>query len=194
MDDEQQAEQAEAMEFLGPLLAPFHEGWHGAQSTYLSYDKKHTAEHDDTTAANCVRCHMWHYIQGQMDGRAGVNLLYSRGLKLVNYYDKYLLRFKKVDKFGLHQNVHTEQQDAFDRGADIPGLPPAAIRLTSGYQLAPGAETIERVVIARVYDRSVVWASAVDVIAAEARWEDITPARFGGTSRLDARFARRGRA
>src|SRR3954468_4235136 len=93
MDEELQAEQAEAMTFLQPLLVPFHEGWHSAQSTYRAYDPKHTADHDDSAAASCVRCHMWTYVRNQIDGMPGVVLLNRRGLDLLNYFDHYVFRF-----------------------------------------------------------------------------------------------------
>src|SRR5215207_7906278 len=130
MDDDFEAEQTESMDFLEPLLVHFHEGWHGAQSRYRSYDPEHLADHDDTCAANCVRCHMWGFVQNQIGDMPGVNLLDVRGLKLLNYHDKYVLRFKKVDRLGLHQNYQTEQQDDFDRNVVFPEFPSEAIRLT----------------------------------------------------------------
>lgn len=186
MDDVYEAEQSAAMEFLAPLLVPFHEGWHAAHGTYKAYDPAHTADHDDTTAANCVRSHMWAYVQNQIAERPGVNLLNVRGLKLLNFHDRYVLRFKQVDRTGLHQNYQTEQQNDFDEGATLPKIPPAAIRLTSGYQLNAGADTIERILIARVYARSVLWLAQVNVVAADAEWADITPVRFPGTRRVQA--------
>jgi hypothetical protein len=195
MTDEQLVdEQEEAMSFLDPLLVLFHEGWHASQAKYRSYDPEHTVEHDDSTAASCVRCHMWAYVRRQIDGRPGVTLLNVRGLKLLNFFDRYVLRFKQVNKAGLHTNFPTEQQNDFDQDVDLPDLPPAAIRLTSGYQLTAGGDAIERVVVARILGRSVLWLSQVNVVQAEAEWTDITPARLAGMSRVDARFRRAGRA
>jgi hypothetical protein len=191
--DELQAEQAEAMDFLGPLLPLFHEGWHSAHATYRDYDPKHTADHDDSTAASCVRCHMWAYVQNQIAGRPGVNLLNVRGLDLLNYYDRYVFRFKKVNKIGLHRNYPTDQQDDFDKDIPFPELPPAAIRLTSGYQPNEAADAVERVLVTRVLGRSVLWVSQINVVAAEPIWADITPTRLRGTSRVDARWQRAGR-
>jgi hypothetical protein len=194
MDDGLDAEQNEAMEFLEPLLVLLHEGWHAAHSKYRSYDPEHTADHDDSTAASCVRSHMWAYVQNQIDGRPGVTLLNVRGLKLLNYFDRYVLRFKQVNKAGLHHNYPTDQQNDFDQNVTLPELPPEAIRLTSGYQLSAAGDSIERVMIARILGKSALWLSQINVIAAEPVWEDITPARFAGTARVDARFRRRGSA
>jgi hypothetical protein len=115
-----------------------------------------------------------------------------KNLKLLNFYDRYVLRFKQVNKFGMHQNYPTEQQHEFDRDVPLDGIPPAAIRLTSGYQLNAAGDAIERVLIARILGRSALWLSQINVISAEAAWEDITPARFSGTRRVDARFRRGG--
>lgn len=192
MDDDFSAEQIEAMDFLKPLLPLLHEGWHSAFGKYQDYAPAHRADHDDTTAANCVRSHMWAYVQNQIGGMSGINLLNVRGLKLANYFDRYVLRFKQVDKAGMHANYQTEQQTDFDRNLPLPEVPPAAIRLTSGYQLNEAADAIERVMIARILGRSILWLSQINVVAAEPVWENIAPARFAGTGRIDARFRRAG--
>jgi hypothetical protein len=194
MHDPNEMEQNEAMEFLEPLLVPLHEGWHSAHAKYLSYDPEHTADHDDSTAASCVRSHMWAYVRNQLDGRPGVTLLNVRGLKLLNFFDRYVLRFKQVNGNGMHHNYPTNQQNDFDQDVPFPEFPPEAIRLTSGYQLSAAGNSLERVMIARIAGRSAVWLSQINVISAEAIWEDITPARFAGTSRIDARYRRRGSA
>lgn len=43
------------MRLARPMLVDFHELWHQAFGTYKDYKAKHLAEHDDTTAANCIR-------------------------------------------------------------------------------------------------------------------------------------------
>jgi len=190
--DEENIEQTEAMAFLKPLLVPLHEGWHAAHGVYQEYDPRHTADHDDTAAANCIRCHMWAIVQNQMDGRRGVILRDLGRLKLLNYYDRYVLRFKKVDGSGRHRNARTDQQDDFDRGDPLPGIPPKATRLTSGYQPSIAGDAIQRILIARIAGKTVLWLSQINVVDAEAAWTDITPARLHGTSRVDARFRKKG--
>jgi len=187
-------EQAEAMDFLAPLLVNFHEGWHSAHGIYRSYDAEHSADHDDSTVASCVRCHMWAYVQNQIDGKPGVALLNVRGLKLLNFQDRYVLRFKQVNKAGQHHNYRTDQQNDFDQDVVLDGIPPAAMRLTSGYQLNAAGDAVERVLVARILGKSVLWLSQINVVAAEAQWENITPVRFPGTARVDARFRRAGGA
>lgn len=191
MDAKIEAEQTEAMEFLAPLSLLFHEGWELSHSKYLSYDPEHAADHDDATAAACVRCHMWKYVLNQIDGRPGVKLMNVRGLKLLNYYDRYVLRFKQVDRAGHHSNYPTDQQTDFDRDLPLPGIPEAATRLTSGYQLDAAGATIERIVAARILGRSVLWLSQINVVASEPVWTDITPQRIDGTDRVHANFKAR---
>jgi hypothetical protein len=190
--DEENPEQTEAMAFLKPLLLSLHEGWHAAHGIYQEYDPRLTADHDDTAAANCIRCHMWAIVQNQMDGKPGATLRDLGRLKLLNYYDRYVLRFKKVDGSGRHRNVRTDQQDDFDRGLTLPGIPPEAIRLTSGYQPNAAADAIERILIARVAGKSVLWLSQINVVDDESAWTDITPARLPETGRVDARFRKKG--
>jgi hypothetical protein len=193
MDDELSVEQAEAMDFLSPLMIPLHEGWHSAVGKYQSYAPEHIADHDDTAAAICIRCHMWTYVQNQIQGMPGVALLDARGLRLVNYFDRYVIRLKQVDGRGRHANYPTDQQVEFDKDIPLPGIPRAAIRVTSGYQLNEAADAIERIMVARILDKSTLWLSQVNVVAAEPVWEDITPQRLPGTARVDARFRRAGR-
>ena len=192
MDAALEAEQIEAMNVLRPLLVPLHAGWHSSHGIYRDYLPQHAADHDDSTAASCVRSHMWAHVQNQIAGRPGVNLLEVRGLKLINYLDRYVLRLKQVDRNGMHANYPTDQQNDFDEGRILPGIPPAALRLTSGYQLSPGADAVDRVLIARVYGRSVLWLSQINVVAAQAEWVDITPFRFAETGRVQAKFRQRG--
>lgn len=193
MDPTIEAEEKEAMDFLSPLLPLFYEGWGISQSTYRGYPAAALADHDDATAHACVRSHMMAYVINQIDGRPGVHLLNARGLKLLNYFDRYVIRFKHVDGRGLHRNYPTEQQEDFDKDFDIPGLPQEAVRLTSGYQLDAAGESIERVVMSRVLGKNVLWQAQINVIAAEAQWVDITPDRFAGTGRVQAVFKKNGR-
>src|SRR5262249_14108699 len=111
---------------------------------------------------------------------------------LLLYKDETVWRFKKVDATGRHENVQTFQQRAFDDQLELPGLPAEATRLTSGYQPDVSGETIERVIIARPIGRSMLWSSQVNVVHGAAAWEDITPRRLPGTTRIDLKGRRGG--
>jgi hypothetical protein len=123
----------------------------------------------------------------------GVNFVDSRGLHLLNYEDKAVLRAKKVNGLGQHTNYPTQQQQDFNDEMPLPGLPESAVRLIAGYQLDPIGASIERVMIVRRIGGDVVWTAQV-VPAAEGQvaWHDITPDRIPGTGRtdFDARAAR----
>jgi hypothetical protein len=176
----------QCMLLVEPLLVGLDECWAAADETYKSeYSDRARAEHTDSVAAACRRQHMWMEVVGRYDGVPGCNLMEVRGLKLLNWWDQAVLRFKKVDGAGHHQNYPTDQQHAFDAQLPLPNLPPEAIRLTAGYQLDPSGEFIERKMIARVHRKSVLWAAQVNVHEREANWVDISPQRFAGTERFD---------
>jgi hypothetical protein len=120
-----------------------------------------------------VRSHMLQEVIARFDSRPGFTILVLRGLALLNYQDQIVLRFKKVDGEGRHQNYQTKQQKDFDDQLELPEIPPAA--------------TIRRIIVSRPWGKSMMWSSQVNVVDKEAMWEDITPARLAGTSRLDRR-------
>ena len=183
-------DQEDCMALVQPLLTRWHDGWHYAHDLYRSYPPELSADHDDSTAAACVRRHMWVWLQNNLMSIPGVNFLSAgetRQLDLLNYQDRAVVRFKKVDSAGRHSNFLTGQQGDFDREKPLPGIPPEAVRLTCGYEPAPSGEAIRRVIVARVFGPSVLWASQVNVVDDAAAWEDITPARIAGTNRIQER-------
>ena len=136
-------EQEECMEVVDGLLAPWHEGWHFAYDRYLSYPPKLSADHDDTTAAGIIRCHMWSWLLNNEPRLAGATLNpvgATKQLKVMNFRDQAVIRFKKVDGYGRHANLLTEQQDDFDRQRPLPGIPQEAVRLTCGYEPSPAGD------------------------------------------------------
>jgi hypothetical protein len=176
----------DCMKLVEPLLVGLSECWEAADKTYREeYSDRARAEHTESVAAQCRRQHMWMEVVGRYDGVPGCNLLEVRGLKLLNWWDQAVIRFKKVDGAGRHQNFPTPQQNDFDDQLPLPNLPAEAVRLTSGYQLDASGEFMERKIVARVRKKSVLWAAQVDVEEQEASWIDISPRRFAGTGRFD---------
>lgn len=172
------------MEQAAPLLPDFSEAWHLAMEAYRGYPPGYSAEHDDTTAANCIRSHMWMEIERRFHGRAGCSLLTLRGLRVLNFRDQIVWRFKRVDGGGRHRNYQTKQQRDFDNQKPLPGIPPPAVRLTSGYQPDASGQAIERIIVARPMGRSTQWAAQVNIVDSVASWVEITPRRFTGTERF----------
>jgi hypothetical protein len=188
MDSEQSAELAEA----SPLLRQFHDGWHEAAEKYAQYPQKFTAEHDDTTAAVCIRRHMFHEIMRRFDGQPGCRVQDIRGLKVLVYKDRQVWRFKKLNSAGRHSNYPTQQQEDFDDQWPLPNIPPEATRLTSGYMLDASGQAMERIVVSRVLGRDVKWVAQTVMLDGTFTVRDITPSRIPGTERMDfeARAAR----
>jgi hypothetical protein len=172
------------MERSAQLLPEFFEGWHTAFDKYRRIDAEARAEWDDTTVANVVRAHMWHEVQDRFRGKPGCTLVRLRGLNLLLFKDQFVWRFKQVDGGGRHRNYQTQQQRDFDLRLPLPGIPPPAVRLTSGYQPDVSGEAIERVVVARPYGKSIEWTAQINIVDEKAMWADITPRRFAGTERF----------
>jgi hypothetical protein len=182
------------MGLISPVLAGLHDDWRAAHELYQErYPAEVLAEHDEATAASCVRSHMLMAVKRRFDGVDGCHVLDLHGLKVLNYRDLAVLRFKKVDAAGRHHNYQTDQQKDFDDQLPLPGLPPAAVRLTSGYQLDLSGQEIERIIIARPLHKSIMWTAQVNVMEEQATWIDITPRRLTGTERFDYRGRAGGR-
>jgi tryptophan 2,3-dioxygenase len=180
-------DQEHCMKLAEPLLSDLHAVWHHAFEMYQRMPAEFTAEHDDTTVANCIRSHAWTEVLRRFDGRSGFVLMRLRGLNLLLHKDETVWRFKLVDGAGRHSNYQTQQQRDFDDQLELPGIPPAAVRLTSGYQPDEAAQAIERIVVARPLGPSIRWVAQVNVIDGTSTWTDITPVRLPGTSRVDYR-------
>src|SRR4051812_6007188 len=114
MEDRMEGDFAKQLDIAEPLLRDLYDGWFDAVALYNSYPEKVRAEHDDTTAANCVRSHMFREVVRRFDGRPGCVLRDVRGLKVLIYRDRQVWRFKKVDATGRHSNYPTQQQQDFD--------------------------------------------------------------------------------
>src|SRR3954452_10004967 len=108
-------DEARCMAIAQPLLRDMYDAWHAAFGLYRTgYPEHIIAEHDDTTAANCIRSHMWMEVSRRFSDRPGCTLLNVRGFKILNYRDELVFRFKKVNGAGRHQNIQTDQQMDFD--------------------------------------------------------------------------------
>lgn len=180
------------MTLAKPMLVDFYEIWHKAFGDYKEYLPAHSSEHDDTTVANCIRAHARAELIRRFDGRKGYKVLNVSRLTLLLYQNKLVFRLKKVDVGGHHRNVQTGQQQRFDDQLQLPGIPPKATRLTSGYQPDYAGQYIERIVISRPIGRSIEWVAQVNLEGdGVASWDDITPPRLPGTGRVDFRARRR---
>jgi hypothetical protein len=185
MDREE--DQNTAMKIAEPIL----EGLHGvlAESVEFyfgdAYSDRARADHTDRAQANCIYSHAEKRMIGLADATKGLSILNRRSLIVANYKDKGLFRFKKVKANGRHSNYQTKQQRDYDDQKQFPGFPDEAIRMVVGYELDASGAALRRIMIARPIGYSVFWTAQVVMNAGKARWEDITPRRFGIAEGID---------
>jgi hypothetical protein len=183
--DDIDPDQAAIMTMLEPYLARMYPCFPAALALYNETAAHIRAEHDDRAAASSVYCHVWSGLQRELSEEAGFHFLTHNGLNLLNIRDQVLIRAKKVDANGRHRNADTTQQRAFDAQEELPGLPPAAVRLVMGYQPDVAFSEVERVTVRRPLGR---WVSQIVEAEAECAWIDITPVELPfGTMRRRAR-------
>ena len=192
-------DQTEAMQALDPILPVIYGILDESVAFYFgdAYSTAARAEHTDRAVANCIYSHAEKRMIESAEMVAGLNAIRLRGLVVLNYHDRALARFKKVNARGRHSNYQTKQQQDYDDQKTLPSIPEPAFRLTAGYKLDASGSSLERIMIARPMGRTVFWTAQVTLTEGAAAWEDITPQRFGGMDNndfdADAARARRGR-
>lgn len=184
---DRETDQNEAMEAAAPVLPLVYRILDKSVSFYFSdaYSNEARAEHDNRAMANCIYSHAEKRMIGASDEMAGLHSIKVKGLHVLNYMDCILTRFKKVGANGRHSNYPTRQQQDYDDQRTLPGIPEPAYRLTAGYQMDASGSALERIMIARPMGRSILWTAQVTMIEGVARWDDITPRRFGGMEGVD---------
>lgn len=182
-------EQEKVMTALEPIMGEIHDIFPAALKKYNEIDPSIRAEHENRTAASCVRDHAWMAFQSAFEGRKGFHFLDVRGLTLLNIRDEVLIRVKKVDANGKHRNYQTQQQkdfDSYSANKDLTGLPAEAVRVVVGYQPDIAFSEIERVTVRQTGGE---WVSQINEQGGEAVWTDITPIQlpFGNTRHASSR-------
>jgi hypothetical protein len=194
---DRETDQNEAMEAAAPILPIIHRILDDSVAFYFSeaYSPEARADHTDRAMANCIYSHAEKRMLGAAAETTGLTAINLKGLNVLNFNDKVVIRFKKVSANGRHSNYQTEQQQQYDDQLPLPGIPEPAFRLTAGYQMDAAGSALERIMIARPLGRTVFWAAQVSMIDGTVTWVDITPRRFTGTeeSDFDAERARGGR-
>jgi hypothetical protein len=170
--DETDPDQLAVVTMLEPYMPRMYPCFPAALALYNEVEARIRAEHDDRAAASSVYCHIWSGFQREFAEEPRFRFLEVRGLRLLNIRDQVLLRAKKVDANGRHRNHDTPQQRAFDAQEELPGLPPAAVRLVIGYQPDAAFSEVERVTVRRPLGR---WVSQIIEAEPERSWIDITP-------------------
>lgn len=164
---------------LEPHLEAFDQVMRSGHKKYQSYPADIVLDHDASTQAHCTHRHLLGAAHATFDDLPGVRHLEIRGQNLwLLEAANAVIRLKKTDEDGISQNYPTPQARAFDRGEELPGLPPAPVRLTVGYLLdATGTEYI-RTQVSLPVGRGVDWCAAIvpldDREDGEAIWYDVT--------------------
>lgn len=143
------------------------------------------AAHDNTAAAKNVHRHVLAEVMMASDGLHGLAVVDARGLNILNIHDRAVIRFKKMDEEGHSASYPTAQARDFDRQLPLPEIPPAATRLTFGYEPDLAFSAIVRVLLACPLGPRAHWCVQVNEESGEAAsWVDITPRRLPGTERF----------
>ena len=169
------AEQEQVMAVIEPYIEEIHSIFTNAVDRYNEIDPAARAEHEDRTAASCIRDYAWMGFKTSFSENSGFHFLDIRGLNVLNIRDEVVIRVKKVDSEGRHRNYQTQQQKDFDSQQELQGLPSAAKRIVVGYQPDVAMESVERVTVRRPKGN---WVSQINESGQESSWVDITPAQL----------------
>lgn len=180
-------DQAKAMGIAEPILAELYGVMDSAVGFYFSdaYTDRARAEHTDRAVANCIYSHAEKRVAALAETMPGLAVIDLRSLRVANYKDQALFRFKRVKANGKHSNYQTKQQQNYDDQKSFPEFPDPAIRLTVGYELDEAGAGLKRVMVARPIGRTIFWTAQVVMAESAAQWQDITPRRFGVTEAID---------
>lgn len=171
---------ADTMAVLEPYLEDIDACIRRGFATYGEYAHEHVADHSYRATTSCIYDHQIMLARKLLEPKSGVTVVNARGLEVVNFHDRVCLRFKKVNGAGRGRNLQTDQQKRFDRQWSLPGLPPSAIRVVAGYNPTAAGTEIRKVLISCPLGRTNIWCVQL-VLTEQAKWVDITPARFEGT-------------
>lgn len=166
------------MDRLGELLADLDNIAREGFGTYRRIPTEFLLEHGPRARANCIHDHMMAAADRRFMGRHSLRLIDAQGLKVWGVDDHTVIRFKKMNDEGRSRNYQTKQAKAFDRGEQIDGLFPEAVRLTVGYVPDASATSVLRVQISRMQGKRVAWCAAIipemERIAGASMWYDVT--------------------
>jgi hypothetical protein len=182
------ADQDEAMARIEPILKTLYDCLYDGMAFYKNpenYSAAATAQQRERTVAGCVNDHAFHSLRAALDGKPGCHFPNMRGLEILNYKDRAVIRIKKVNGAGRGRNVRTKQQIAYDAQLPLRGIPSAAVRLVAGYQPDSAFSGVQRVIISAPLGKTIAWAAQVVILNDVASWTDITPARLPETKRTD---------
>ena len=169
--------------FAPPVLDDFDQICRLSHARYRRYPAADLLEHDGRAAAACTYCHMYEEAIRRWTDRPGIKPLDIRGRKVWAIGAEVVVRLKKTDEDGRSRNYPTRQDQDYDRGLPLPGLPEPAVRLTVGYLLSPTQTEIVRIQISKPLGRQIEWCAAIvpaELAVGGRQWEDVTRQRGFG--------------
>lgn len=100
------------------------------------------------TRANIISDHIAASVRSRFGQMRGVRVEERRGFPELVIDNRFVLRFKKLDKKGRSSNILTGVQRAWlDSQMTLPDMPPEAKRLIAGYVLDALGTQIERMLV-----------------------------------------------
>lgn len=151
----------DAMASLDPILDDLDVIARGGLAKYRQYPPELLVDHDARAAASCIYCHMVADAEARLSDRADVVPKNVRGLKVWIVGQVAVIRFKKMDEDGRSRNYPTKQARAYDKQAQLPGLPSPPLNLVVGYLPDPTETEVLRVQVARPLGKGIDWCTAL---------------------------------
>ncbi len=163
----------EARVILQPIEDRIRECFDAAWADYQTMYRASQHIHSSRCRANIIYDHVVYHAKRLLSGVPGVEFLESRGLLLVRVQGALLLRFKKLNSALRSSNIPTLQVIAYLEQLELPGMPPAAIRLQAGYLLNGLQTAIQGVYVTCPSGSEIAW--HWEIPAAEAALPDSLP-------------------
>jgi hypothetical protein len=103
-------------------------------------------------------------MREEFDGIVGARIIEPENvnLTLLEIEECILLRFKKLTADKLTRNYPTRHACDYDRGRDLPGIPPAAQRMTLGYRVNRLHTNVRDVLVTYAIGKDVIYAISLD--------------------------------
>lgn len=131
----------------------------------LAFDRYHNLndKHEHTPRSRASLIHDFIVINAEKEfsNITGLECGYTRGLFTVSFYDKVIIRFKKLDYRMKASNIPTQQALCFETQEQLPlpsfPLLPSPTIVTAGYIPNPTWTEINQKVITCYKDKEILW-------------------------------------
>lgn len=140
-----------AQEFLAPYEGTLRECIEAGFEAWRQFgrlDAKLRQPLDNRARACFIFSHIVFAVRQRFAETRGVRIMQKRGFPELVIKGRYVIRFKKLDSRGRARNFATTQNRLwFEQHAELPEMPPRAVRLVAGYVLDLLGTQIERVLV-----------------------------------------------